>query len=103
MAPPGLYLFKNRFVMTSTWVSQRSGQSGLTKNQVFGIQILGKGVIIGEGSCCQNWHKERNGKAPPKWVLRKFLAMMAGQKLRFPANFYFLGGVFSNGPPISTD
>jgi hypothetical protein len=79
--------------MTSIWVSQRLGQSGLTKDKVFGIRILGKGVIIGNRvllpKLAQREKWRSTSEVEPGLALSYFLATTAGQKMRFPA-FFFL-------------
>jgi hypothetical protein len=83
---------KNRFVTTSIWVSQRSGQSGLTKDQVFSIQFLGKGVIIVDmvllPKLAQREKWRRTSKADSGLALRELLATTAGQKIVISRNFF---------------
>ncbi len=86
--------FKNHFVTTSIWVSQRLGQNSLTKDQVFGIQILGKGVIIGDRVLLPNLAQREKWRSTSKtgdWagIERIFWQQRLDKKMRFPKIIFF--------------
>jgi hypothetical protein len=68
------------------------GQSGLTKDQVFVVQFLGKGVIIGDRvllpKSAQKEKWQSTSEAEPGHALREFLATTAGQKIVISHNFF---------------
>jgi hypothetical protein len=74
----------------------------LIKDQVFGIQILGKGVIIGNRvllpKLAQREKWQSTSKAEPGLALRDFLATMAGQKIEISRNFFSLVEFFPIDP-----
>jgi hypothetical protein len=65
----------------------------LTKDQVFGVQFLVKGVIIGNQvllpKLAQREKWQSKSKAEPGLALREFLAATAGQKIVISHNFIF--------------
>jgi hypothetical protein len=73
-------------------VSQRSGRSGFTKDQVFGVQFLGNNVIIDDmvllSKSAQREKWQRTSEANSGLALRDFLATTAGQKIAISRNFF---------------
>jgi hypothetical protein len=78
------------------------GQSGLTRDQIFGIQYLDKGVIIGKGvllpKLAQREKWQRISKAEPGLALREIFATTAGQKNVISHNFFSLVEFFTMDP-----
>jgi hypothetical protein len=67
----------------------------LTKDQVLGVQFLGKGVIIGDRALLPKSAKRETwrstSEAEPGLALREFLTKTAGQNFLISRNFFFLG------------
>ncbi len=88
-APPRATLIKKRFVTISIWVSQRSGQSGLMKDQLFGFWIPSKGDIIGNRVLWPKLALESKRAPLFEEVFWEFLATTAGPKIEISRHLFF--------------